>query len=665
MNPHKTMSSPRPQTARFAGLDGLRAIAVTLVVVYHLFPASPVRSGFIGVDVFFVVSGFLITSLLLAPSPIGALGSRARLVDFWKRRARRLLPALALVVTVSATAAWIIGGDILVGLGRQVLGAATFSYNWWGIAANADYFAATTPELLRNLWSLAVEEQFYVLWPLLLPLLALLPRLWMRLTLTLIAAAASAGWMAALATQGDITRGYYGLDSHAFGILLGVALAFIWQALREREWMLRASARPHTQRIAAGGGTVGVALVVGAALLPSVNSALTFPGTLLLASVGTILVIGAALWPSSRLGAVIDVAPLRWLGDRSYGIYLWHWPIFVLVVAASPAISSVASPAGAGAGAGATVWAGVGALALTLVVADVSYRFIEMPIRRRGLRASLRSFARAFSGSSSRRFAAASIAVASAVVIGGTVASVVTAPTQSSAEAHIKAGEAALAEAPTPVATPAPMPTDGLEGLEGAASALPTPAPSMPPGDQLTAVGDSVMLASARALLNRFPGIAVDAEVSRSVWTGAEIIAELNNAGQLRPTVVVALGTNGPVDIEALTRIAHSAGTNRDIILVNAYAPRDWIPGVNAELTAFADARDGVVIADWSRAISTRLDLLAEDQVHPDEEGGEVFADAIVDALTEVADERREAKIRHKAAASLIREVQAALRLFE
>lgn len=119
------MTNPAPRP-RFAGLDGLRAVAVALVVVYHLFPGSPLQSGYVGVDVFFVISGFLITSLLIRER---AEGGRIRLGRFWTRRARRLLPALALMVTVCATAAWVVGGDVLVDLGRQVLGAATFSYN--------------------------------------------------------------------------------------------------------------------------------------------------------------------------------------------------------------------------------------------------------------------------------------------------------------------------------------------------------------------------------------------------------------------------------------------------------------------------------------------------------------------------------------------------------
>ena len=141
----------------FRGLDGLRAISVIAVMLFHLTPGAW-PGGFIGVDVFFVISGFLITSLLLRERE---LTGRIALGAFWKRRARRLLPALAVVVAVSGSAAWAIGGDVLMGVGRQVLGAATFSGNWLSLAAGGTYFDDTAPEILRNLWSLGIEEQFY------------------------------------------------------------------------------------------------------------------------------------------------------------------------------------------------------------------------------------------------------------------------------------------------------------------------------------------------------------------------------------------------------------------------------------------------------------------------------------------------------------------------
>ncbi|WP_292700404.1 acyltransferase, partial [Microbacterium sp. 69-10] len=371
------MSPSSPHLPRYSGLDGLRAIAVGLVLIYHLFPGLGLRSGLVGVDVFFVVSGFLITSLMLRPTrhPL-----RHRLLDFWRRRARRLLPALAVMLTVCATVAWLIGGDVLVGIGRQLLGASTFSYNWVALAGGSDYFAATEPELFRNVWSLAVEEQFYLLWPLLLPLLLVVLRVrWALVAFAVIAAGASAWWMSVLVSSGALTRAYFGTDSHAFGLLLGIALAFGIRGMPEREWMLRRSVRVVGVLL----GMLGVGLVVFAASQPSEQAGAGFPGTLLLASAGTVLAVFAGVMPGSWFGRAIDAQPLRWIGDRSYGIYLWHWPALVLVSAASGLGVS-------GQLARVPVWAGCTALVLSVTAAAVSFRVVETPLRRLGFRRSLR-----------------------------------------------------------------------------------------------------------------------------------------------------------------------------------------------------------------------------------------------------------------------------------
>lgn len=598
---------------RFAGLDGLRAIAVTLVVVYHLFPGSPLLGGFVGVDVFFVISGFLITSLLLRPSRLGRLGSPRRLVDFWRRRARRLLPALAVVVTVCATVAWLLGGDLLVGMGRQVLGAATFSYNWLAVADGTDYFAATAPELFRNFWSLAVEEQFYVVWPLLLPLVLLIPGRWTRVALMLVAAGGSAWWMARLVAGGEVTRAYFGTDAHAFGILIGIALAFAVANMPDRAWM-RSRATQVGSLLA---GATGVAAIVVAACIPETPDAATFPGTLLLATFGSVLAVFAGVWPGSWFGRGMDTAPLKWVGDRSYGIYLWHWPVLVLVLVGTQ---------GFGPEAGVPMWAGVLALAISVGAAAVSYRFVELPFRRYGFRHALRALGRRVAGGPVSRFAGITALSVAAVAIGGTAAAVVNAPHTTTAVAAINRGAEALDDTKTPSPTPSPEPT---------ADAI-----TIPEGSEITAVGDSVMLASAPSLLKEFPGIAVDAEVSRSIWAGPEILDGLKANGQLRENIVVGLGTNGPVDWETLEEMSQIAGADRNLILVNAHAPRDWIPGVNADLESFADSHRHVWVADWSGAITSHEDLLAGDGIHPGEAGGDVFAASVGSALERIEKDR-------------------------
>ncbi|NYE21303.1 peptidoglycan/LPS O-acetylase OafA/YrhL [Microbacterium immunditiarum] len=605
----------------------MRAVAVGLVLAYHLFPGWWLHGGFIGVDVFFVISGFLITSLLLRER---ASAGRIRLVEFWRRRARRLLPALALVLLVCSSVAWLIGGDVLVRLGAQLVGAATFSYNWISIAGGAGYFSAANPELFRNVWSLAIEEQFYVLWPLVLPLALLIPWAWARAAAAVLLAAASAGWMAVVvATGGDLTRAYFGLDTHAFGILLGIALAFALERLlaspptwsRRRGWRVT-------------GAAVGIAAVAGllvVAAVPASDSTSTFPGALAAASVLSAIAITAAVWPGSAFGPRLDTQPLRWLGDRSYGLYLWHWPILVLLLAAT---------SGGATGAGVPFWIGAFALVLTLAAAELSYRWVESPIRRLGFRGSFAALGRHLTASPAARWRAIGSVAAAVIVTFGASAAVAAAPEVSSGQAAVEAGIDALHREKARTPSPAPSSTaipeaaaDDAEPARPQPGTMPSPSPTLVTGAEITAIGDSVMLASAPGLLERFPGIEVDATVSRSMWAAPGIVQQLADAGRLRSYVVVALGTNGPIDASSLEEVARIAGPSRTLVLVNAYAPRDWIPGVNTELAAFVASHPGTVLADWSGAIAPRTDLLAGDHIHPGSAGGRVFADAVAAAV--------------------------------
>jgi len=642
--------------SRFAGLDGLRAIAVLLVVVYHLFPAWMLQSGFIGVDVFFVISGFLITSLLLRER--AATGTIA-LRPFWMRRARRLLPALVLVVTVSATAAWLVGGDVLVGLGLQVAGAATFSYNWTAVVGGASYFAASQPEVFRNLWSLAVEEQFYLLWPLLLPLFLLLRRRWVRVSAALALAAASALWaLSSVAAGADITRVYYGTDTHAFGLLLGVALAFALHGLDARRVAGSTAAAPTAAAPPAGvawrvvaGAVVGAAALVGlcaVAIVAPTDDGATFPGALIVASLLSAVLITVGVQPGSWFGRALDNAPLRWIGERSYGIYLWHWPLVVLVTYAVT---------GTTADAGVPVLLGVISLVLTLALAELSHRFVEQPVRRYGFRGVWTRLRGRLSSTPARRWSAVAALTAAVLALGGTTAAVAAAPPMTSSEAVVADGQAALdAASPTPAPTPMhiadaalrrdadPLPPEcpsvhlsSESGTCVAPDGRPRPpAPAHVDGRRISAVGDSVMLASAQGLLEEFPGIEIDAEVSRSMWAGAGIVQKLAARDALRDYVVVALGTNGPVDASALTALREAVGPDRALVLVNAHAPRKWIPGVNRDLAAFADAHPGIVVADWTGAIADHEDLLAGDGIHPGTAAGHVFADAVAAAVESI-----------------------------
>lgn len=621
------------QPGRFGGLDGLRALAVSLVLIYHLFP-NALPGGFLGVDVFFVISGFLITSLLLREWE--ATG-RIDLLGFWRRRARRLLPAVALVVLVSTSLALSAGRDLLVGLANQIAGAVFFVSNWVFIADGSDYFARDSPELFRNFWSLALEEQFYIV----LPVIAIVSfgmRSRLTRTVPLVAlGVASALLMAGLSASGaDPTRIYFGSDSHSFGLLLGAALATA---------LPRPSGAPMSRRsqaVSLTTASVSLAVLLILAFTLREGSVQSFSGGFQLAAVAALALVWAVTRQGAIAGRLLDVQPLRWIGERSYGIYLWHWPLLVITTSISIR-----------AGYGTTIAAPVATFILTLGLSALSYRYVEQPVRRVGLRSALIGWFSPRSYTPRRRAVSIALAVVVAVTFPLTGFAVAIAPDQTSSEATIMRGKelldaerAAASDRAAKDHAEAESTDASRGGNEGEAADSGDPDPgedvSAQPvtvvridGGDITAVGDSVMLASYPELSSHFPGIGVDAAVSRGLWAGVDIVSEMRAAGALRQVVVVGLGTNGPVDAEALVELKKSVGS-RLLVLVNAHGERDWIPGANAELEAFAAANRSVTLARWDESISPFPELLAEDGIHPDSDGGEIYSRIIREALDEL-----------------------------
>jgi hypothetical protein len=458
-----------------------------------------------------------------------------------------------------------------------------------------------------------VEEQFYLIWPLLILVLLLVPLHWLRLAIVGLIAVASAVSMAVIqAHGGDATRVYYGTDTHSFGLAIGAALA-----LAIHPWSSSAIARATRARWL--WPTIGALSVLGlisiAVLLPA-DAPLVYAGGLVVVAVLTALAIAGSIGPGSWLGRVLDLAPLRWVGERSYGLYLWHWPVFVLLVAALPAWPRT--------GPGGWVMGGL-ALTITLLAATISYRFVEQPIRRVGVLATLRGWF-----GSGLRVAVSAIAALVLVAAGtASYAAIAGDPGKTVAQASIENGQHAISRQ-----TSSPTPDPG----QPPASGVTLQPKAVPDGDQITAIGDSVMLASAPELQTSFPGIQIDAVVSRQLSSAPELVQQLVATGTLRSTLVIGLGTNGPIQRAALDQIRGIVGSHHQIVVVNVQAPRGWTDGVNATLTQFAQRYRNVELANWKDAIAGHLNLLARDQVHPGTQGGLIYVRALTDAMQRLAE---------------------------
>ena len=350
------------------GLDGLRAIAVLAVIAYHL-GFGWASGGMLGVGVFFTLSGYLITDVLLSQWSDGTL----RLGDFWLRRARRLLPALFVMLTVVSLWVAVDHRSRLHDLRFEVISAVAYVNNWWQIFHHQSYFARFgPPSPLGHLWSLAVEEQFYFIWPFLLLLgVRFIPERVRPFNIrphlaivTFLVATASAIEMAVLYHPSfDASRIYDGTDTRAFGLLFGAALAMVWpsRALTRR-------VTPNAVTILDTLGVIGLVTIAVLVWRTTQYSAFVYQGGIVLLSLATVLVVAVCAHPATRVGYVLGLNPLRWIGVRSYGIYLWHQPIIVLT---TPVLAHGHDPV--------RVTAQVAA---TFAIAAVSWRYVEEPIRR-------------------------------------------------------------------------------------------------------------------------------------------------------------------------------------------------------------------------------------------------------------------------------------------
>lgn len=346
------------------GLDGIRAFAVFAVIAYHL-GFRWASGGFLGVGVFFVLSGYLITDLLIME---WVNTGQINLRDFWIRRARRLLPGQLIVLIVVAVWMALFNFFELVNIWSDWLASLFYFTNWWFIFNDVGYFSNFgQPSPLLHFWSLAVEEQFYLAWPFLLLLgLHFVHKRKLLIGFILISALVSALGMAFLYQPGlmDTSRVYFGTDTRAFALLIGAALAL---CLPSRMFNGKI-ANNNCPRISLDIiGTASLAILFWMIWQTNQYEAFLYYGGMVLQCIATAAVIAAAVHPATLISRVLGCKLLRWFGVRSYGIYMWHYPILVLFIPVSGEGNSTAR-----------IFIQI---LTTILIASISWRFIEQPIR--------------------------------------------------------------------------------------------------------------------------------------------------------------------------------------------------------------------------------------------------------------------------------------------
>ena len=578
------------RTSRYLpGLDGLRAIAILGIVLYHMFPGA-VRGGYLGVTMFFVLSGFLLARTAVSGLNRGSWSTGV----FYQKRIRRIYPALlwVLALTLLALRLWLPEG--LVGI-REELQSILLGYqNWWQIVQSQDYFSritATSP--FTHMWSLAVELQYYLIWPLLFGLYRAEQGedgKWGSTGILIALAVVSMAMMAWLyAYTGDPSRPYYGTDGRIHALLLGSAVGLM------PETSLRCPKKAGRALFAlcAAGYLALVILLDGA-------SAAAYYGLIALASVLSLALAVLCTQEDLPFGRALEWQPLKWLGLRSYEIYLTMYPVLYLMERLRPIENAPLRH----------LTEGVIILALAVAIHALSVPKAWLaPAGDPGWK----WFKRPAAICAAMAFSMGLLIMAGAPVEAGDLDAL---------ERLLEANRAQIEATLPPQEAKTPEPT-----LEA------TPVPTVNPAD-VSMVGDSVMLGALSAIHDALPGCIVDAKVSRQLWDAYAVLDALESSGSLGSTVVIALGTNGPFSVEEGQGIVDRLGANRQIYWVTAFGTSlSWQEQSNDSIRALAAQNPNVTVVDWAEIAALITWWLYSDGIHLQGDGQAAYAAMIRDAL--------------------------------
>jgi len=582
------------------GLDGLRALSVLAVIAYHL-NVSWAPGGLLGVGVFFTLSGYLITDQLMMQ---WQSKRRIDLRDFWLRRIRRLMPAMLFMLAVVGTWLMLFDRPRLDALQGDFLSSVLYFNNWWLIFHEVSYFESFgPPSPIGHLWSLAIEEQFYLLWPLILAFgLYIAQRRGKLMLFILLGAAASALAMAIIYVPGaDPSRVYYGTDTRAFALLVGAALAVSWPS-RNLSGEISGKSRLLLDIV----GGVGLLAMIWLVWRSNEYNPFLYQGGLLLFSILSAIVTAVLAHPASIVAKVMGSKPLRWIGKRSYSLYLWHFPVIILT---SPSVNTDGFNGGRA----------ILQIMLSLLLAAISWKYIEEPIRR----GSGVTLLRKIPFNPRYGFTIALFALILFLI---------------SCSSSMNAEKPMITE--TTINTVTPEIT--IEGTS------PTVVPMEPPAVELieipdepktetskgiTAIGDSVILDAAPHLEKLLPGIVIDGKVGRQMSQAQDVVDQLRAEGKLGDRIIIELGTNGAFSKKKLRELLTSLRDMEQIVLVNTRVPRKWQNSVNSTLEEVAAEFPKAKIVDWYSASENKGSFFTNDGVHLKLEGAKYYASIVFEAI--------------------------------
>lgn len=641
----KEQAPTRPKSRYIPALDGLRTLAVVAVVLYHL-NLTWAQGGLLGVTIFFVLSGYLITRLLI--NEVSKTG-RIDLKSFWIRRIRRLFPAVVTVVVVTCALCTIFNHVMLTKMRPDILPSLLFFNNWWQIAQNVSYFNALgNPSPLTHFWSLAIEEQFYLIWP---PLLFAMVSMHVskpntRRVVLGLAAVSALAMMVLYNPAADPSRVYYGTDTRVFSLLLGAWMAFIPDRdlapvrLAHRLGLNRlAGAAKHGKNAEDKPGkkvdesadtapaqpsalvrfwsspasidVLGVVGLVGLAAMVALTNGYTafqYRGGTLLCSILTLMVIAACVQPQGMVARALSAELLVWVGKRSYSIYLWHYPLLLLM---NPVANISDTP----------WWQYILQVLVVVAVAECSYRFIETPFRKGAFGRTVSELREGTTTPANWVRAHIPVCAVCGVVLVVALGGLVFVPDTSALSgegAEILNKEAKNAK-----------PQD-----QQAADDTDKDNDGFPDGSyDLLMIGDSVSLRAVDSFDGVFPHSHIDAEKGRQFDAGRttfEGYIQQNLAGKI---VVFALGTNGLVTDAQIDAIMADAGNQRTVVFVNTRSPQPWVGATNQAIANAATRYKNVRVIDWYGYSANRNDLFDGDGTHLSNAGVAEYLKLIHDAV--------------------------------